>query len=69
MLSASTKRKYIFSALAYMGHASNKMSWANNCVEVIEEVPEELKAEMKAINAEVHRLQEKLRTIQNAISE
>lgn len=67
MLSAVTKKEYIFSALGYIGEASCKMSWANYCIEDIEEVPEELKSEMKAINAEIHRLQDKLREIRNSL--
>lgn len=54
---------YIFSALAYMGNSSHQMSWANNCLEDILVVPENLKKEMIQINSKIHELQDKLREI------
>lgn len=58
---------YIYQALAHMGNATHVMSWANNCVEDVKEVPEELKSAMRMINSEIHRLQEKLREIRSAM--
>lgn len=57
---------YIFQALAHMGNASHLMSWANNCVEDVAQVPQELKAEVIKVNSEIQRLQDKLREIKNA---
>jgi hypothetical protein len=53
----------IFRALSWMGSASNSMSWANNNLEDLGEVSEEIKSEMKQINVEIHRMQEKIRAI------
>ncbi|MRC17294.1 hypothetical protein GH866_16920 [Bacillus thuringiensis] len=52
---------YLFQALAYMGDASSKMSWANTVLDLVEEVPEELKKEIKKVHSGIWRMQEKLR--------
>ncbi|MDZ4533932.1 hypothetical protein ORM92_22860 [Bacillus cereus] len=52
---------YVFQALAYMGNASQFMSWANTVLELVEEVPEELKEEIKKVHSGIWRMQEKLR--------
>lgn len=54
---------FTFQSLAHMGNASHHMAWANTVLEDVKEVPEELKADMKQINAEIHRIQERLREI------
>lgn len=61
------KNDKIFQALACMGNASNVFSYANNWVEDVTEVPEELKKEMISVNAEIHRLQDKLREIRDNV--
>ncbi|MDP1457496.1 hypothetical protein Q8G37_13635 [Bacillus wiedmannii] len=52
---------YVFQALAYMGNASQFMSWANTVLELVEEVPEELKEEIKKVHSSIWETQEKLR--------
>lgn len=61
------KKNFLFQALASMGNASAQMSWANNSVEDIQEVPDELKVRMKQINAKIHELQDELRSIRESI--
>ncbi|HDR5271802.1 hypothetical protein E8M24_08465 [Bacillus thuringiensis] len=56
---------YVFQALAYMGNASQFMSWANTVLELVEEVPEELKEEIKKVHSGIWEMQEKLREIKN----
>ncbi|HDR8155565.1 TPA: hypothetical protein QC057_004594 [Bacillus cereus] len=56
---------YVFQALAYMGNASQFMSWANTVLELVEEVPEELKEEIKKVHSGIWETQEKLREIKN----
>lgn len=57
---------FVFQALAHMGNASHLMSWANNYVEDVAAVPQELKSEMVQLTSEINRLQERLREIRNA---
>jgi len=52
---------YVFQALAYMGDASSKMSWANTVLELVEEVPEQLKRDIKKVHSGIYDMQEKLR--------
>ncbi|SDY43468.1 hypothetical protein [Bacillus sp. 166amftsu] len=52
---------YVFQALAYMGHATHFMSWANTVLELVEEVPEGLKEEIKKVHSSIWEMQEKLR--------
>ncbi|AYF85064.1 hypothetical protein D7J84_28755 (plasmid) [Bacillus thuringiensis] len=52
---------YLFQALAYMGNVSQFMSWANTVLELVEEVPEELKKEIKKVHSGIWEMQEKLR--------
>ncbi|ASL62680.1 hypothetical protein FORC47_p328 (plasmid) [Bacillus cereus] len=54
---------YIFQALAYMGHASSFMSWANTVLEFVEEVPEEMKEEIKKVHSGIWEMQEQLRKV------
>lgn len=54
---------FIFQAVAHMGNSSSLMSWANNCVEDVKVVPQDLKVEMKQINMQIHELQDRLREI------
>jgi hypothetical protein len=65
VLTEQEKLDYMFHALAYMGNASSQMSWANNCVEDVSEIPEELKSDMKKINVEIYRIQEQIRAVRN----
>ena len=52
---------FMFQALAYMGHASHFMSWANTVLELVEEVPEQLKQDIKKVHSGIWEMQEKLR--------
>lgn len=52
---------YVFQALAYMGNASQFMSWANTVLELVEEVPEQLKQDIKKVHSGIWEMQEKLR--------
>ncbi|MEG7339142.1 hypothetical protein V6E27_10940 [Bacillus cereus] len=52
---------YLFQALAYMGNASKFMSWANTVLELVEEVPEQLKQDIKKVHSGIYEMQEKLR--------
>ncbi|MEB9684589.1 hypothetical protein BK742_26135 [Bacillus thuringiensis serovar pingluonsis] len=54
---------YVFQALAYMGNASQFMSWANTVLELVEEVPEELKEEIKKVHSGIWGMQERLRAV------
>jgi hypothetical protein len=58
----------IFQALACMGNATEKMSWANNWLEDVTEVPKEIKVEMIGINTTIHCLQEQLREVRKAMN-
>lgn len=55
---------YVFQALAYMGDASHFMSWANTVLEHVEEVPEELKEEIKKVHSGIWEMQERLRAVE-----
>lgn len=66
-ISPPFKANYLTAAVSYMGNASHQMAWANNCVEDVQEVPEELKARMKQINAHIHDIQEELRVIRKSL--
>ncbi|MGG1444893.1 hypothetical protein ABE354_23155 [Brevibacillus laterosporus] len=61
------KKDFLFKALASMGNGSGHMSWANNCVADIEDVPDEVNVRMKQINAQIHDLQEQLRMIRDSL--
>ncbi len=52
---------FLFQALAYMGNASQFMSWANTVLELVEEVPEQLKQDIKKVHSGIYEMQEKLR--------
>lgn len=56
---------YKFQALAYMGHASHFMSWANTVLGLVEEVPEELKEEIKKVHSGIWEMQERLRAVES----
>ncbi|USP56392.1 hypothetical protein J2N67_006641 (plasmid) [Bacillus thuringiensis] len=56
---------YVFQALAYMGNASHFMSWTNTVLELVEEVPEELKEEIKRVHSSIWVMQERLRSLEN----
>nr|WP_255299691.1 hypothetical protein [Bacillus thuringiensis] len=48
-----------------MGHASQFMSWANTVLALVEEVPEQLKQDIKKVHSGIWEMQEKLREIKN----
>lgn len=52
---------YVFQALAYMGHASQFMSWANTVLALVDDVPEQLKQDIKKVHSGIYEMQEKLR--------
>ncbi|MDA1764216.1 hypothetical protein PDK32_28775 [Bacillus cereus] len=56
---------YVFQALAYMGDASQFMSWANTVLALVDDVPEQLKRDIKKVHLGIHEMQEKLREIKN----
>ncbi|MRS27110.1 hypothetical protein GJV13_25560 [Bacillus sp. RIT694] len=56
---------YLFQALAYMRNASQFMSWANTVLELVEEVPEQLKQDIQKVHSGIWEMQEKLREIKN----
>lgn len=55
------KNDDVFLALAYMGEASQKLSWATTFLGDVEKVPEELKQELKNIQQQLHDFKEKVR--------
>lgn len=52
---------YVFQALAYMGDASQFMSWANTVLALVDDVPEQLKRDIKKVHLGIHEMLEKLR--------
>ncbi|MDM5270512.1 hypothetical protein AAHB47_01525 [Bacillus wiedmannii] len=52
---------YVFQALAYMGNASQFMSWANTVLALVDNVPEKLKQDIKKVHSGIYEMQEKLR--------
>lgn len=56
----------IFQSLAEMGMSSKHMAWANTVIENAD-VPQELKQKMKAINQQIHDVQQELRTYKSPL--
>ncbi|MGE6717867.1 hypothetical protein ACQKGD_10885 [Peribacillus frigoritolerans] len=55
---------YLFQALAHLGNGSHKLSIATTVMSELDEVPEDLKTELKGIQQQLHDFQDKLRNIQ-----
>jgi len=54
---------YVFQALVFAGHASQQMSLATTVLSDEHRVPDELKAELKSIQKQLHDFKEKLRNV------
>jgi hypothetical protein len=54
---------YIFQSLAHLGEGSHKLSVATTLLSQLNEVPSELKEELKSIQQMLHDFKEKLRKI------
>ncbi|MCA1066166.1 hypothetical protein QTG56_25130 (plasmid) [Rossellomorea sp. AcN35-11] len=56
---------FIFQALAFAGKGNNNLSLATTLLSEADEVPEELKSELKSIQEQLHQFREKLRLVPN----
>jgi hypothetical protein len=54
---------YIFQSLAHLGEGSHKLSVATTLLSQLNEVPTELKEELKSIQQTLHDFKEKLRKL------
>jgi hypothetical protein len=52
---------YIFQTLAFIGQGSQQLSLATTILSELNDVPRELKEELKAIQSQLHEFKEKLR--------
>lgn len=54
---------YIFQSLVFTGEGSHLLSLATTILGDLEEVPEDLKVELKSIQGQLHEFQDKLRNV------
>ena len=56
-------KDYIFQSLVFMGEASQGLSLASTVLRELEEVPEDLKANLHSIQNQLHDLKEHIRKV------
>jgi hypothetical protein len=54
---------FIFQSLVFLGHGSKNLSLSTTLLSEADEVPEELKRELKGIQEQLHEFREKIRLL------